>query len=1502
MRHLPSTKDDSDSSDEDLVFDSKKEVNNKSSSGRPPTSFIFGTEKDKKKPSSPISGSKPPSSPNKTSSNNRRPATNRGIQRRSSNSFLFDSNTSSNNHNISQPKRLSLDEANTSSFTKGTTSAKVAGGSKERELRSSKRVNSSMLKVNPRGGSSIRRGGSMASFTVPKGLTSDQLNSILHDSSENVIGGSSEHAGVRGSFSKKKSCLSSSSLEHGTGEEKSKRRRSSDKMNRSKSVRISTEGNNNNSSSSDDIFANSLSNHNNRRDKLSRSKSARLSTESSGSFNSGKPSEIGKSLNKRDKRNRRPSVDDSNIIFDHEKTSGLSSKDIKQRRKDRARLIKSTGCGDKEKEDSDNDTPSDEDKDQDNTASAAAVESAVNITADTTTTHEESVETEAGEVTSELDSHLAKTKTYKPFQDNTSKTKDSISKGSGSGSKELKRKESNVSSGSSNTTKKKKTVWTSIKQRKWHCFCCITLLFLLIIGTIVGYVIIQAYNERSKVKSSTNLDTIGETNIPSLSPSTSMKPSSQVTNVPSVVPSSIPSRYAINISIAVIVQLDDQPEEIGFTLKSIDNSTTYLERAVGSLSDMKSEVFLESFDIPERTELLFTLEDTSDDGLCPDKQSSNCGYYKVFSGTGDSKTTVISGELAGAYTFTVGKEDALQVAGVDPNEYCKPCPDGKDCGRCAWCNADRAFQSDTIFSYYCYEPHLEVPKKCFIGEKRVQLHNSYVALSANCVSGFKAWPQLKVEETFETSVCVEEVTCIKKFLPFLEEPNCQQELPGAELVKETCQDKVGGSVFGYDWGINAPRENECSTQSKFASSLAQRCCTDGVSYCSTFFENDLSEEEDFITLTLHDGSSPPPTPSPTASSTNNPTLTNSPSFHGYLVTVLIQLDDFPQETGLMIQASTDDDTNVTILERNFGYYTESGELALEKVQIPENTTAFITLTDKEGDGMCCDNGSGNVQVYSDQGSLILDESGIFEFNMSQSFIVGEPETLSPTASSAPTASSPPTANQFDITIEIQLDQWASETGASIQSKDGSETFYNFGSFEDWPAGLIVETIQLPSDIEVNLVVTDTKGDGFCCLYGDGYIKVYAGSVQVDSALLVDKVATFESMLSLPFRVGPPLPSRAPTSSGPTTSNHPTLGDVLVSVVLQLDRYSSETSWSIDSADGLTNYASKPVGYYEEQKSQQVVETVLLPQGYQYTFSIYDFMGDGIPGNGTYALYMGEYNANDNSANLLLNGTGEFGQGRAHKFILGELKTPLLSSSETTPIASTSPPTEPLSSALPSISPSFSPSIFSISDEPSLTPSSQIPTYSPSVNPSTTSPTKMTNIPTNKPTRRPTRGVAVTKKPTFTTSIEVTIKLDGSSSETGWNIALDADASNIIINRPSGYYAGNDTLTITETVILDSAETYRFTVFDTYGDGFCCNEGVGFYSIYHDGQLLVFREGDFEYSYSQTFTIEDENAPGDMIAMTKQVQMLRGADQELESSSYHLKRQRKHHTQAIESET
>lgn len=105
------------------------------------------------------------------------------------------------------------------------------------------------------------------------------------------------------------------------------------------------------------------------------------------------------------------------------------------------------------------------------------------------------------------------------------------------------------------------------------------------------------------------------------------------------------------------------------------------------------------------------------------------------------------------------------------------------------------------------------------------------------------------------------------------------------------------------------------------------------------------------------------------------------------------------------------------------------------------------------------------------------------------------------------------------------------------------------------------------------------------------------------------------------------------STRPTSSSPPSYDGVTMTVVLQLDQYSSETSWSI--SDGITNFASRPVGYYEEMQSQLVLEKVLLPRGSEYQFQISDYMGDGM--KGYYSLYMGE-DIEDDSAQLF-NHTG-----------------------------------------------------------------------------------------------------------------------------------------------------------------------------------------------------------------------------------------------------------------------
>jgi len=393
-----------------------------------------------------------------------------------------------------------------------------------------------------------------------------------------------------------------------------------------------------------------------------------------------------------------------------------------------------------------------------------------------------------------------------------------------------------------------------------------------------------------------------------------------------------------DVTIAIIVQLDGKPEETGFLLISADNLTTYISRPVGSLSNMQSEVVMEVVTIPKKTQLVFTLEDASGDGLCC---THGDGYYRVFAGTGDQKTTILSGEQGGKYIFTVGvQQAALQIDGVDPNENCKPCPTGKDCGRCAWCDAKEGFMSDAIFSYQCHSSAIPIPKKCWIGEKRFQLHNQYVVAMAGCAEGLESWPQ--VETSNGTTLCVEEAKCIKSF-PFVE-PDCNQEFPGSLLVIESCQDMIGGIQFGYSWALNAPREKECASSSNFITSLASRCCVDSVAFCSTIDVDNADADEGQETIAA-------PAPTPIDITTLSPTSSYAPTWDGHPLTVLIQLDEFPQETGFSITSVVNGE-NVTFIQRQEGYYTQSQQFVVENVQIPEGIDAVITLTDKEGDGFC----------------------------------------------------------------------------------------------------------------------------------------------------------------------------------------------------------------------------------------------------------------------------------------------------------------------------------------------------------------------------------------------------------------------------------------------------------------------------------------------------------------------------------------------------------------------
>ena len=977
---------------------------------------------------------------------------------------------------------------------------------------------------------------------------------------------------------------------------------------------------------------------------------------------------------------------------------------------------------------------------------------------------EEESKTRAGEPTSELESLMQK---------NAAKAKSvsvKSSKSSGSSDKKSLRKR-----------KKRK------RRRKWFSFCCcaMVLLALIIVGII--FMFGRAYYKAEIAKTDSTTRVIGEG---------TPKPEQAL---PAPSPAPIPlvmdviQQPAPDVAVVIIVQLDDRPDETGFSLISADNTTTYVYYPFGSLAGQQSDVITDVLNIPADTEVLFTFMDKSG-GICCDDGK---GYYRVFTGSGESKKSLISGDRNSEFRFTPGSDIAIQTSGIDPNESCKPCPDGKQCGRCAWCNADRGFLPDTIFSYQCHTPLISITEKCFIGAKRVQLHNQYVAAMTKCTSGFEPWPQL--QSTSERALCVSEAKCIKKY-SFVD-PDCESELSGSLLVRESCQDVIGGLPFGYEYGYNAPREQECLpgtySMADFAEAIASRCCVDGVAFCSTFGQDSVTTVDSFLAAEEAIGGAEP-TLSPTDSL--RPTISN-----GYQMTIVIMLDKFPKETGFTI---TSKDSKITYMSRLPGYYRESNKLIVETVPLLEGSDVIFTITDKEGDGICCENGEGYFQIYTADGSLIVDEIGKFASSKSVDVFAGTPLTLPPTVSLVPSSSSAPSQGLYPITIAIQFDQWATETGISITSLDG-DVLYEMspGSFAE-PNQRFVETVQLPYESEVIFSATDEGGDGFCCMYGDGSISIFSGSGTEDqSALIESKTAEFQSELSFSFRVGEP-PSAAPAvtfiptasktiliSESPTVTSQPTVRSLEVTVVVQFDKYSAETGFFIDSADGLTNFVARPLGYFQNEQSKKVVETFVLPEGLNYRFKIIDLFGDGTccwAGAGYYSVYEGK-NINDISSQLLF-GDGEFGLEREHFFTLGKALTPA-----------------------PSIS--FS------------------PTVSPSISP------------TSKP--------SVSASPTETMYIVgMTIKLDSRASETGFYIASVSDGA-VYFDRPPGYYNGMDKETIEESIPLPAGQ-YQFALLDTGGDGFCCQNGFGFYSLYENanGNVLVFSDAQFENSKNETFSVGD----------------------------------------------
>lgn len=247
------------------------------------------------------------------------------------------------------------------------------------------------------------------------------------------------------------------------------------------------------------------------------------------------------------------------------------------------------------------------------------------------------------------------------------------------------------------------------------------------------------------------------------------------------------------------------------------------------------------------------------------------------------------------------------------------------------------------------------------------------------------------------------------------------------------------------------------------------------------------------------------------------------------LTVFIQLDRYPHETGWLIRSLGDDGIMQTDVYSPIGTY--KGQETMKVVQIvllePDKTYEFIML-DAYGDGLAFDNAHYSLYRFIDgKNDIILQKSGKFTHSIKHIFTFTKktwsptpPPTHAPTSDNIPTPPlltstptvtpttplqpTPPTSypsyspsqKRASIIIEIKFDKNPEQVGWLISSLQNQVTIDSkpTGSYFDQPHSTIEEQVWLYGpeygSQQYLFAIFDNGSDGLCCDNGPGFYNVY----------------------------------------------------------------------------------------------------------------------------------------------------------------------------------------------------------------------------------------------------------------------------------------------------------------------------------------------------------------------------------------------------------------------------
>jgi len=130
------------------------------------------------------------------------------------------------------------------------------------------------------------------------------------------------------------------------------------------------------------------------------------------------------------------------------------------------------------------------------------------------------------------------------------------------------------------------------------------------------------------------------------------------------------------------------------------------------------------------------------------------------------------------------------------------------------------------------------------------------------------------------------------------------------------------------------------------------------------------------------------------------------------------------------------------------------------------------------------------------------------------------------------------------------------------------------------------------------------------------------------------------------------------------------------------------------------------------------------------------------------------------------------------------------------------------------------------------------------------------LPTTKPTPSPTLSSPPSTFPTETmsptgdcTSLSIKIQTDRYPGEISWNVS---DISGNVILAGGVYPPSSELEVFNNYLCVDPRKCYVFTITDSYGDGICCDNGIGSYEVNFDNEQIK-NGGDFYFiESSQSF--------------------------------------------------